>query len=118
MAQAIAESLQTDTVFDINSTDPTIVADYDVIILGTPVHGFNASVESVAYVETLPQGDGKQAVVFCTYRLWPGRTFSKLKKGLKQKGYKTILCVKAKGKEFTAEDFVKPTAKIVKALKK
>jgi flavodoxin len=118
MAQAIAESLQTDTVFDINSTDPTIVADYDVIILGTPVHGFNASVESVAYVETLPQGDGKQTVLFCTYRLWPGRTFSKLKKGLKQKGYKTILCVKAKEKEFTAEDFVKPTAKIVKAAQK
>lgn len=117
-AETIAESLKTDTVLDITSTDPTVVNDYDVIILGTPVHAFNASLESVAYVESLPQGNEKQAVLFCTYRLWSGRTFSKLKKGLKEKGYKTILCVKAKGKEFTAEDFVKPTAKIVKALKK
>ena len=117
-AEAIAKALETDAVFDITATEPTVVNDYDIIVLGTPVHGFNASVESVAYVERLPQGNDKKAALFCTCRLWKGRTFSKLKNGLKQKGYKTVTCVSAKAKEFTAEDFVEPTAKIVKALKK
>ncbi|PVX27406.1 MAG: hypothetical protein CW716_02485 [Candidatus Bathyarchaeum sp.] len=118
LAETIAEALETDAVFDINSTEPTVVNDYDVIVLGTPVHGFSPSVESVAYVGRLPQGNGKQVALFCTCRLWKGRTFSKLKGELKKKGYKTVTCASAKAKEFTAEDFVEPTAKIVKALKK
>ncbi len=117
-AETIADSLETNTVFDITTTEPTVVNDYDLIILGTPVHGFNPSKEAIAYVETLPQGNDKQAVLFCTCRLWKGGTFGKLKKGLKKKGYTTITCASAKAKEFTAEDFVEPTAKIMKALKK
>ena len=118
LAETIAEALEIDAVFDITLTEPTVVNDYEVIVLGTPVHGFSPSAESVAYVGKLPQGNGKQAALFCTHRIWTGRTFSKLKGELKKKGYKTVTCVSAKAKEFTAEDFVKPTAKIVKALKK
>ena len=117
LAKAISDSLQTNAVFDITTTEPNVVNDYDVIILGTPVHGFSPSVESVAFVESLPQGNGKRAVLFCTCRFWKGRTFSKLKKGLKKKGYNRVTCVSVKAKEFTEEDFVEPTAKIVEALK-
>ena len=50
-----------------------------MIILGTPVHGFNPSKESVEFVKQLPEGNGKKTILFCTYRLWKGRVFSKLK---------------------------------------
>jgi len=117
-AESISESLETKAIFDITTTEPSAVENYDVVIIGTPVHGFNPSKEALAFVESLPEGDNKRAVLFCTYRLWKGKTFGKLKKELKKKGYSTVLCASAKAKEFTKEDFVKPTAEIMKALKK
>ena len=116
-AEAICDCLETNAVFDITAADPMVVQDYDVIIIGTPVHGFSSSKEALAFVQSLPDGNGKRAVLFCTCRLWKGRVFGKLKKELEKKGYRTILCVSAKAKEFTKEDFVEPTAKIEKALK-
>jgi flavodoxin len=117
-AEAIADSLKIEAVCDIATTEPSVVNEYDTIILGTPVHGFNPSKESLAFVERLPDAKGKQAILFCTYRLFKGRVFGKLKKELKKKGYNTLLCVSAKGKEFTEEDFSDGTAKIVTELKK
>ena len=52
-AETISDSLKIQAVYDITTTEPSVVADYDVIILGTPVHGFNPSKESLAFVETL-----------------------------------------------------------------
>jgi len=117
-AETISDSLKIEAVCDITTTEPSVVADYDVIILGTPVHGFNSSKEALAFVERLPEGNGKKTVLFCTYRLWKGRVFGKLKNELKKKGYSTVLCVSAKGKEFTEEDFSESTDKIAEALKK
>ena len=117
-AESISESLETETVFDMTTTEPSVVEDYDVVIIGTPVHGFNPSKEALSFVEKLPEGDNKRAVLFCTCRLWKGSTFKKLEKELKKKGYSTVLCASAKAKEFTKKDFVEPTAEIVKALKK
>jgi len=105
-AEAISDSLKIPAVFDMTATEPSVVNDYDVIMLGTPVHGFNPAV-----------GNGKRAILFCTYRLWKGRTFGKLKKELEKKGYSTILCVSAKGKEFTKEVFSDAIGKIAEALK-
>ena len=116
-AETISDSLKSKATYDIATTEPSVVADYDVIILGTPVHGFNPSKESMSFVERLPEAKDKQAILFCTYRLWKGSTFGKLKKALKKKGYSTILCVSAKGKEFSKEDFSDSTAKIAKTLK-
>ena len=116
-AEIISESLKIQVAHDITNTEPSVVADYDVIILGTPVHGFNPSRESLSFVESLPEGNSKNAILFCTYRLWKGNTFGKLKKALKKKNYNTVLCVSAKGKEFNKEIFSDPTAKIAKALK-
>ena len=98
-AETISDSLKIQAVYDIATTEPSVVAEYDVMILGTPVHGFNPSKESLAFVERLPEGNNKKTVLFCTCRLWKGSTFGKLKKGLKKKGYNTVLCISAKGKE-------------------
>jgi flavodoxin len=116
-AELIAASLKIPAVYDITTTEPTVVDGFDVIFLGTPVHGFNPAVETLAFVERLPDGDGKRAILFCTHRLWTGRTFSKLKKELKKKGYTTLLCVSVKGKEFAEEDFSDAVGKIKKKMK-
>lgn len=111
-SENISKALNNSTTYDITTNEPTVVKDYDMIILGTPVHGFNPSKESVAFVKQLPEGNGKKTILFCTYRLWKGRVFSKLKGELKKKGYSTILCVSAKAKEFTDQDFVEPVKQI------
>jgi flavodoxin len=116
-AETISDSLKIQGVYDITTTEPSVVADYDVIIFGTPVHGFNPSKESISFVKRLPECNGKKTVLFCTYRLWKGRVFGKLKNELKKKGYSTVLCVSAKGKEFTEDYFSDSTAKIAEALK-
>jgi len=117
-AKAISDSLEIPAVYNMSVVEPTVVNDYDMIILGTPVHGFNSSTEAVAFVESMSNCDGKHSILFCTYRLWKGKTFGKLKKALKKKGCSTILCVSAKGKEFTEESFLEAISKIEASLKK
>jgi len=114
-AEAISETLDA-PVFDITTAEPSVVNDFDAVLIGTPVHGFNPSKEAMAFVERLPDGDKKKTVLFCTHRLWTGRTFGKLKSALKKKSYSTVLCVSVKGKKFSKDDFIKPTEKIVKKL--
>jgi len=116
-AQAISTSLNFTALYDITTNEPKVVTQHDMIILGTPVHGFNPSKESVAFVKQLPEGNGKKTILFCTYRLWKGRVFGKLKGELKKRGYSNILCVSAKAKKFTAEDFVEPVKKIAQSIK-
>ncbi len=116
-AEAISNSLNIPAVYDITSNEPNVVKQHDMIIFGTPVHGFNPSTESVEFVKQLPEGNGKKTILYCTYRLWKGRVFSKLKGELKKRGYSTILCVSAKAKEFTGEDFVAPVKKIGETIK-
>ena len=111
-AEKISNSLDSATVYDLTINEPNVVKQHDMIILGTPVHGFNPSKESIEFVKQLPEGNGKKTILFCTYRLWKGRVFSKLKGELKKRGYSTILCVSAKAKEFTDADFVEPVKQI------
>ena len=117
-AETISESLKIEALYDINVIDPSVVADYDVLILGTPVHGFNPSKEALAFVKSLPKSENKESILFCTYRLWKGRTFGKLKKEMKNKGYTTVLCVGTKSKEFTKKDFLEHVKSIEKQMKK
>lgn len=116
-AEAISDSLNIPAVYDITNIEPIVVDGFDVIIFGTPVHGFGPSKDSLSFVERLPQGDGKRTVLFCTYRLWKGQTFSKLKKELKKKGYSTLICVSVKGKDFNKEDFSDAIGKIKEKMK-
>ncbi|MFZ7137678.1 MAG: flavodoxin family protein [archaeon] len=117
-AEVISNSLNISAVYDLTTNEANIVKQHDMVILGTPVHGFNPSKESVDFVKQLPEGNGKKTILFCTYRLWKGRVFGKLKGELKKRGYSTILCVSAKAKEFTDADFVEPIKKIKEKMEK
>jgi len=117
MAEAIAESMEA-PVFAMTSSAPSVVDDFDVLILGTPVEGFSPAKETVDFVERLPKTEGKKAIVFCTCALWKGRTFDVLTKKLSSKGYDTILSVSKKMKKDQTADFSDSITKIKQALEK
>lgn len=114
-AEAISDALNI-PVFDVNDAEPSAVNDFDTVILGTPVHGFNPSKRILSFVDRLPDGKGKRSILFCTCRLWKGRTFGKMKKELKKKNYETVLSVSKRGRELMNEDFSDAVAKVVGSL--
>jgi flavodoxin len=95
MAEAISESTKA-PVFDIASSEPSVVENYDLLILGTPVEGSRPAKEILAFIERMPKTEGKKAILFCTYALWKGSTFKILEKKLASKGYNTILSTSKK----------------------
>jgi flavodoxin len=115
MAESIANAIKA-PAFDINSADPVVVEDYDMIILGTPVEGFRPSKESLAFVERLPTTDNKKAILFCTNKLWRGSTFKSLSKALTDKGYNSVLDVSKRGVKIGKTDFSDVIKKVQKAL--
>jgi len=118
MAEAIAEATKT-PIFTIASSEPSVVADFDLLILGTPVEGFNPAKETVDFVQRLPKTEGKKAILFCTHALWKGSTFKILEKELSSKGYDVILSVSKKGmKPDQPADFSDCLNKIKQALEK
>src|SRR3972149_4147303 len=97
MAEAIAESIKA-PAFDIASSEPSIVENYDLLIIGTPVEGFRPAKETLSFVKRLPKAEGKKkTILFCTHALWKGSTFKILEKELSRKGYDIILSVSKKG---------------------
>ena len=118
MAEAISESTKA-PVFAMTSSEPSVVEDFDLLILGTPVEGFRPAKETMDFVERLPKTEGKKAILFCTHALWKGSTFKILEKELSNKGYDTILSVSKKGmKPDQPADFSESLNKIQKALEK
>ena len=117
MAEAIAEATKA-PVFAMTSSDPSVVEDFDLVIVGTPVEGFNPAKETTEFLERLPKTEGKKAILFCTCALWKGRTFGALKKKLSSKGYETILDTSKKMKKDTPPDFSENINQIQKALEK
>jgi flavodoxin len=96
MAEAISDSTKA-PAFDIASSEPLVVENYDLLILGTPVEGSKPAMEVLAFIERLPKAEGKKVILFCTYAMWKGSTFKVLTKELASKGYDTILNVSKKG---------------------
>jgi flavodoxin len=117
MAEAISESTKA-PVFAMASADPSVVEDFDLLIVGTPVEGFNPAKETMEFLERLPKTEGKKAIIFCTCALWKGRTFGTMKKKLSSKGYDTILDTSKKMKKGTPSDFSENINQIQKALEK
>jgi flavodoxin len=116
MAEAISKATKAPS-FDMTSCKPSVVENFDLLIIGTPVEGFYPAKEAKAFVENLPKTEGKKAIMFCTYVLWKGRTFSVMKKVLANKGYKIILEVSKKGmKPDQPADFSESIEKIAEAL--
>ncbi len=118
MAEAISDLLKAPT-FDMASSEPSVVENYDLLIVGTPVEGFRPAKETVAFVERLPKGEGKKAILFCTYALWKGGTFRALTKKLSNKGYGILLNVSKKGmKQNKPANFTDCLDEIKKVLEK
>ena len=118
-AQAIADMAKA-PIFDLTSTQPSALADFDMLILGTPVEGASPAKETIAYVQNLPEAKGKKAILFCTYRAFGNeRTMKKIEKLLEGKGYMTVAKASKKGmKPEQTADFSKELAEIKKALEK
>src|SRR3990170_1850728 len=95
LAEAISGSTKA-PAFDITSSEPSIVENYDMLILGTPVEGSRPAKETLAFIERIPETKGKKAILFCTYRIWKGSTLKILEKKLASKGYDAILSVSKK----------------------
>jgi len=95
VAEAISESTKA-PAFDIASSEPLVVENFDRLILGTPVEGSRPAKEILAFIERMPKTEGKKAILFCTYTVWKGSTFKIMAKELASKGYDTVLSVSKK----------------------
>jgi flavodoxin len=118
-AEAIAE-LTKAPIFDIASSKPSIVEKYDLLFIGTPVEGASPAKEARAFVQSLPNADGRKVILFCTHRIFGNkRTLKALKKELDGKGYMTLLGVTKRGmKPDQPADFSEALDEIKKALEK
>ena len=115
MAEAICESLNA-PIFNINTSDPSNLKQFETLIIGTPVEGFRPTKEIMNFIYKISPVENKKAVIFCTYALWKGRTFNNLEKSLSQKGYHVILKVSTKMKKDQKADFADSIEKILRAL--
>jgi flavodoxin len=117
LAEAIANQIEA-PIFDIVSTEPTVFDSYDTIVFGTPVEGASPAKEIQAFVERLPNGQGKKVGLFCTYRIFGNeRAMKKLEKILASKEYEVILKTSKKGmKPEEPADFSKILNEVQKAL--
>ena len=116
LAEAIA-SLTKAPIFNIASSEPSVVEAYDTIILGTPVEGASPAKETQAFLEGLPNASGKKAIVFCTYRIFGNeRTMKNIEKKLASKGYESMLRVSKKMKPNQPIDFSEALEKIKKIM--
>jgi flavodoxin len=103
-AEAISDLLGV-PIFDIANSEPSLIADFNLLIIGTPVYGLNPVPEVLAFVKRFPEGNGKKAIVFCTYALAKGGALKVLEKELAAKGYVTILGVGKRGVKPSKADF-------------
>jgi flavodoxin len=97
LAQAIASTVNA-PLYDLATTQPSIIQEYDHLFLGTPVEGASPTKEIIAFIEKLPQVEEKKVSLFCTFRLFGNkRTMNVMAKLLTPKGYTIVLRVSKKG---------------------
>jgi len=117
LAQAIADTAKA-PVYDLASTQPSAIENFDLLIIGTPVEGSSPAKETSAFMESMPKVEGKKTILFCTNRIFgSGRTMNVMEKTLKSKGYETVLKVSKKGmkpdKEADFSDVLKEIKKVL-----
>jgi flavodoxin len=117
LAQAIADTTKI-PLFDIATTQPSTVENFDLLILGTPVEGASPAKETAVFIKNMSKVEDKKAILFCTYRLFGNtRTMKKMEKELSAKGYTTLLSVSKKGMKPDKEaDFSEVLSEIRKIL--
>jgi len=116
LAEAISDLLKA-PVFDISTApEPSVVNDFDLLVIGTPVMGLRPAPEVQSFVKRLPECTGKKAILFCTYAIKKGGTLNVLEKELSKKGYATVLSVSKRGLKPSKADFSDVLDEIDKAV--
>jgi flavodoxin len=82
-------------VLSVAKADPVEVAKADLICVGAWVQGLfifgqHPSAGALMFIDSLPNLVGKQAVVFCTYKIAAGSTLRQLTNALAQKGANVV----------------------------
>ncbi len=90
--------------------NPAEISEADLICVGTWVKGLfiilqHPTAGSMQFIEKLGNLAGKQAVVFCTYKLAAGSTLPQMAKALEAKGAKVVGQFKYRGPE-PSSDFL------------
>jgi flavodoxin len=114
-AEAISELLKVPS-FDITSLQPVHAADYDLLIIGTPVMGFKAAPEVISFVQKLPKDTNKKTILFCTCAVAKGSTLKGLEQELSKKGYRNLLSVSKRGVKPSKTDFSEALTEIAKCV--
>jgi len=118
-AQAIADT-QKVPFNSMTSAQPSETQNFDLLMLGTPVEGASPTKEATAFIDNMPNGEGKKVILFVTYRLFGNkRAMGSIEKRLAEKGYKTILKVSKKSnKNENPPDYSEALAEIKKTIEK
>ena len=117
LAETISELLKA-PLLNVATAGPSDVANFDLLVIGAPVIGFNPAPEVLSFVKSLPVVEGKKAVLFCTYAFAKGGALKVLEKELALKGYVSILSVGKKGVKPSKADFQDILAEISIAVEK
>jgi len=118
LAEKIAEAIEA-PIFDVAATAPSSVAEFDLLVFGTPVEGANPTKEARAFLEDMSVVSGKKAIVFNTCRLFGNsRTNKGLEKLLSAKGYETVLAVSKKVKANKEPDYTETVNEVKEKVSK
>ena len=115
-AESMSKSLSL-PIFDLAKSKPSIVEDYDVLILGTPVHGLSPAKPVSSFIEKLPKANDKKTIIFSTYAIRKGKANKKLENELANMGYRTILSLSKRGLKLGEQDFAESIEQIIAVLK-
>lgn len=82
-------------VHSCTQADPSVVSDADLICIGGWVKGLfvimqHPTAQLMQFVKQLGDLTGKQAVVFCTYKLAVGSTLAQMARALESKGAQVV----------------------------
>ncbi len=116
MAEAIAGHLNA-PIFDIAKPEGFVAGDFDLLAVGTPLMGGRPAPEVSAFLQNLPEGAGKKAIVFCTYAITKAGALKNMQSELVKKGYTPILELSKRVLRQSKADFSDCLAEISKILK-
>ena len=104
-AKAISTELNL-PLFNVEKIKSQEIETYDLLIIGTPVHGLAPAKIISSFVDSLPNANNKKAIIFSTYAIKKGSANEKLQKQLANKGYLTLFETSKRGVRFGEEAFV------------
>jgi flavodoxin len=115
LAEAVSEMLKV-PILNAATASSSDVAEFDLLIIGTPVIGLKPAPELLSFVNTLPVVEGKKVILFSTYAFAQGGALKVLEQKLGAKGYRTVLSVGKRGVKPDKADFQDVLDKIARAV--